>query len=213
VRRLVGILGGCFDPVHYGHLKPAAEIQQRLALDELRIVPCYKPVHRPAPVADAEQRLHMLRLALQEFPQFNLDEREIQRGGDSYTFDTLSELRRDYPQDTLCLLLGADALQGFTQWHRWQQILEMAHLIIGARPGYELIPGSVTAQLLGRYGLQADDELRTRPAGGIRPVSIVQYDISSTAIRERLRNGQSIVGLVPPALAQWLANNPIYKSH
>jgi nicotinate-nucleotide adenylyltransferase len=213
VRRLIGILGGSFDPVHYGHLKPAVEIQRRLALDELRVVPCYRPVHRAATVASAEQRVQMLRLAIQEFPQCSLDEREIRRGGDSYTFDTLSELRREFPEGILCLLLGMDALQGFTQWHRWRQILEMAHLIVSARPGYESTSGSVAAQLLERHGLQTDDELRRRPAGGIRLLSVQQYDISSTLVRDRLRNGQSVTGLLPPALEKWLVSNPIYGSH
>jgi nicotinate-nucleotide adenylyltransferase len=189
VRKLIGILGGTFDPVHYGHLKPAQEIFQRLRLDELRIVPCYRPVHRDPPIASPEQRLHMLQLALREFPRFTLDERELRRGGDSYTVDTLDELRQEFPQAVLCLLLGLDALEGFKEWRRWRQILKLAHLLICARPGYGLKPGSERGKLLRQFGfcwLPRRHTIFLRPASGGGCVSISRYRIWC---RRRWRNG------------------------
>lgn len=211
MRKLIGILGGTFDPVHYGHLKPAQEIFQRLRLDELRVIPCFRPVHRDPPVATPEQRLRMLQLAQGEFPRFMPDDRELRRGGDSYTVDTLEELRREFPQATLCLLLGMDALEGFRQWRRWRQILKLAHLLIGARPGYGLEPGSERARLLREFGMSSEAGLRDRPAGGILLVATAQYDISSTLIRQRLRDRQSVAGLMPPVLEEWLSENRIYE--
>jgi len=211
VQKLIGILGGTFDPVHYGHLKPALEIFQRLHLDELRVVPCFHPVHREPPVATPEQRLRMLQLALQEFPRFILDDRELRRGGDSYMVDTLGELRREFPQAVLCLLLGLDALEGFKQWHRWQQILKLAHLLVTVRPGYGLEPGSKRGKLIAQYGMASAAGLHDRLAGGILLAATAQYDISSTLIRKRLRERQSVDGLLPPAVGEWLSENRVYE--
>lgn len=211
MRRLIGILGGTFDPVHYGHLKPAQEIFRRLRLDELRVIPCFRPVHRPPPVAAPQQRLHMLRLTLAEFPEFTVDDRELRRGGDSYTVDTLGELRQEFPQATLCLLLGMDALEGFKQWHRWRQILKLAHLLVCARPGYKVEPGSERGKLLREFGMPSEAGLLDRRAGGILTVATAQYDISSTQIRQRLRERQSAAGLLPAAVGEWLNENRIYE--
>lgn len=210
MRKLIGILGGTFDPVHYGHLKPAQEISQRLRLDELRVIPCFRPVHRDPPIATPEQRLQMLQLALPEFPRFMLDGRELLRGGDSYTVDTLGEMRKEFPQAALCLLMGLDALEGFKQWRRWRQILKLAHLLISARPGYGLEPGSERAKLLREFGMASEAGLHDRQAGGILLVATAQYDISSTQIRQRLRERQSVSGMMPPAVSEWLSKNRIY---
>jgi nicotinate-nucleotide adenylyltransferase len=211
VRKLIGILGGTFDPAHYGHLKPAHEIFQRLRLDELRVIPCFRPVHRASPVATPEQRLRMLELALREFPGFVLDDRELRRGGDSYSVDTLEELQQEFPQATLCLLLGMDALEGFKKWRRWRHILRLAHLLVSARPGYGPEPGSERGGLLVEFGMSSPAGLRDHEAGGILLVATAQYEISSTMIRRRLRQHQSVAGLLPPALLHWLTENRVYE--
>jgi nicotinate-nucleotide adenylyltransferase len=168
-------------------------------------------VHRPPPVATPQQRLHMLRLTLAEFPEFTVDDRELRRGGDSYTVDTLDELRQEFPQATLCLLLGMDALEGFKQWHRWRQILKLAHLLVCARPGYKVEPGSERGKLLREFGMPSEAGLLDRQAGGILLVATSQYDISSTRIRQRLRERQSAAGLLPAAVGEWLNENRIYE--
>jgi nicotinate-nucleotide adenylyltransferase len=211
VQKLIGILGGTFDPIHYGHLKPAQEIFQRLRLDELRVVPCFRPVHRDPPLASPDQRMQMLQLALREFPRFIPDDRELRRGGDSYTVDTLEEMHREFPRATLCLLLGQDALEGFRKWRRWRHILKLAHLLVCARPGYGLERGSERGKLIAEFGIPSEVGLRDRQSGGILPVATAQYDISSTMVRQRLRERQSIEGLVPPALGEWLNENRIYE--
>ncbi|HEY3487728.1 MAG TPA: nicotinate-nucleotide adenylyltransferase [Gammaproteobacteria bacterium] len=211
MQKLIGILGGTFDPVHYGHLKPAHEIYQRLHLDDLRLVPCSNPVHREAPSASAEQRLRMLQLALQEYPQFTVDDREIRRRGRSYTVDTLSELRQEFPDAVLCLLLGLDALEGFKQWHRWRQILKMAHLLVSPRPGYGMDPKSERAKLIAEFGVTSEAALYDRPGGAILLVATGQYDISSTVIRQRVRDHQTLSGLVPPGVASWIKEHRIYE--
>jgi nicotinate-nucleotide adenylyltransferase len=209
--RLTGILGGTFDPVHYGHLKSARYVMREAGLDELRLIPGHQPVHREAPVANAEQRLAMLRLALHEFPEFVIDERELRRGGPSYTYDTLTELRREYPDVHICLLMGLDAFKGFTGWYRWPEILELAHVLVMIRPGYGLTSQDDVSALLQQHALSTFGGLRAQPGGGILSVQVPAENISSTAIRERLRHGQSVQGLLPSAVEQWLRQHPVYS--
>lgn len=209
--RLTGILGGTFDPVHYGHLRPARHVMRQSGLDELRLVPGHQPVHRAPPVASPDQRLTMLRLALEEFPEFVVDERELRRGGPSYTHDTLTDMRREYPDNHLCLMMGLDAFKGFTGWYRWQQILQLAHVLVMIRPGYGLTSQDEVSALLQRHSLATAAGLRAQPAGGILPVQVPAEDVSSTAIRERLRRGQSVHGLLPSPVERWLHQHPVYS--
>ena len=132
---MIGIFGGTFDPIHYGHLRPASEIRRTLNLDALYLVPAANPPHRPSPVATPAQRLTMLELALTEFPELQVDDRELQRGGISYTVDTLRSYRSQYPQAALALLVGTDAFDGIETWHQWQQLPELAHIVVMQRPG------------------------------------------------------------------------------
>lgn len=209
--KLTGILGGTFDPVHYGHLKSARYVMRQAELDELRLVPGHQPVHRDPPIATVEQRLTMLHLVLEEFPEFIIDERELRRGGPSYTFDTLTDMRREFPEICLCLIMGLDAFKGFPGWYRWQEILELAHIVVMIRPGYGLTSQDEVSALLQRHSMATAAELRTRSAGGILSIQVPAEDVSSTAIRERLRKGQSVHGLLPASVEQWLRQHPIYS--
>lgn len=205
---LIGVLGGTFDPVHYGHLKTGRCVFEQAGLDELRLIPCYEPVHRAPTVANAQQRLTMLQLALEEFPGFVVDDRELRRGGPSYTVDTLEDLRREFPEAVLCLLIGMDALSGFTTWRRWPDILGLAHLLVMARPGYT-VSGEV-AGLCEKHCLQNAEELRPRKHGGILFVMTPEEDISSTTIRTRLQQGLDVRGLLPEAVERRIREQSLY---
>ncbi len=211
--RLIGLFGGTFDPVHYGHLRLAREVYAQAGLDELRFIPCHMPTHRAPATASSDQRLIMLNLALQEFPEFVIDEREINRAGHSYTFDTLSELRHELPDARLCWLMGMDAFLDFTRWHKWRHILELAHLLVAVRPGYTAPADGDMRTLLDRHALDSVDTLRCRVAGGIVLLETPANDIASTHIRAKLAKGQSIHNLVPPAIEQWLYEHPVYHYH
>src|SRR5436305_7804547 len=125
----LGLLGGTFDPVHYGHLKLADDVRAALALPEVRLLPAGDPPHRNAPHASAIDRLAMLDLGCQEFPALSIDPREIRRGGKSYTVLTLDELRIEDPRRPLLWIIGADSLVGLPQWHRWREVFDLAHLV------------------------------------------------------------------------------------
>ncbi len=145
---MIGIFGGTFDPVHFGHLRPALEVQQALGLDEVRFIPAGQPPHRDMPHATAPQRLSMLQTAIEDQPGFAADEREIQREGPSYMVDTLALLREELGQIPLCLILGYDAFLGLPAWHQWHRLIELAHLVITHRPGWNHADLDETLQTL-----------------------------------------------------------------
>ena len=124
----MGIFGGTFDPIHYGHLRTAFELAEAVRLAEVRFLPTGNPPHRDPAQASAEERLAMVRAAVAGQPGFTVDDRETRRGGLSYSVDTLGELRGEFPQRSICLLLGMDAFLGLPNWHRWREILELALL-------------------------------------------------------------------------------------
>jgi nicotinate-nucleotide adenylyltransferase len=132
---MIGVLGGTFDPIHFGHLRPALDCLQALALEEVRLIPLNVAVHRPQPVASSALRLAMLEAAIAGQPGFVADPRELERPGGSYTYDTLISLRAELGDaEPLCLLIGADAFAGFLDWHRPADILDLAHLVVMRRP-------------------------------------------------------------------------------
>ncbi len=201
---MIGILGGTFDPVHYGHLRPALEVMQALALEQLRFIPNHIPPHREVPWLPVETRQALLEIALADTPGFVLDTRELDRDGPSYTIDTLISLRAEYPGTTLCLIVGMDAFAGLAAWHRWQEILQYCHLVVTTRPGFDWPQNPVLAGLAACHAQHAD-ELRTAVAGKILLQSTTLLEISSSAIRQQVREGQSIHYLLPEAVEQYLA--------
>jgi nicotinate-nucleotide adenylyltransferase len=207
-RRLaVGILGGTFDPIHYGHLRPAQEACTQLELAELRFVPAFRSPLRASPVAAREHRLRMVELAIHGLAGFRLDDRELRRGGVSYTVTTLEELRGELGDRALCLIIGMDQFRSFEHWHRWREILDLGHLVVLNRPGCE--PPSPPDWAAAR--LTADGAALARTAAGRLVFLTVQpQDISATRIRERLARGESVAGLVPPAVIEYIQSNRLY---
>ncbi|MDH5483777.1 MAG: nicotinate-nucleotide adenylyltransferase [Gammaproteobacteria bacterium] len=204
--KLTGILGGTFDPVHYGHLRPALEIMQALQLEQVRFLPNNEPPHRAAPFLDKDTRCQLVELAIADVPGFELDQRELLRAGPSYMVDTLAELKKDYPDQGLCLIMGMDAFGGFTRWHRWQSILELCHLVIATRPGVP-IPDFAADQPLIDAAMAGDAAALSRSQQGqILLQSVTLLDISATRIRQCLLSGQSIRYLVPEPVREQLEN-------
>jgi nicotinate-nucleotide adenylyltransferase len=212
----IALLGGTFDPVHYGHLRFADDVRRALGLSEVRLVPAGDPPHRAGPTASAADRLAMLRLAVGEFPCLVVDERELHRTGKSYTVLTLEELRREHPQAPLLLLLGADAFQGLPSWHRWRDLLGLAHLVVVERPGVSLEAGMPAPLLpIWRERLTNDPaDLVSRPAGSIYVQAIAPHAVAATAIRDGLKTGiaanQKWGGLLPPAVLAYIRLHHLY---
>lgn len=205
---MIGIFGGTFDPIHYGHLRSVAEVQQALQLEKLFLLPASIPPHRQAPVATTEQRLRMTQLAVNEFPGLEVDDCEIQRGGISYTVDTLQHYRHQYPHIPLCLLLGSDAFASLETWHQWQTLLTLAHLVVMQRPHHE----SVAASGWSEQHLTTDiGELSATNSGKIYFHKVAPQDISATAIRQDINKGKAVTALLPPAVMSYIKQHHIYE--
>jgi nicotinate-nucleotide adenylyltransferase len=206
----IAILGGTFDPVHIGHLRSALELRELLDFDEVRLLPAATPPHRPEPGASAAQRLAMLRLAVAGEPRLLIDDRELRRSGPSYTYDTLAELRAELGGSvSLSLVIGMDACIGLDGWHRWRELFELAHLLVIARPDYELPAAGVVAETL--RARRADVRvLGQRAAGVVALAALTPLGISATAIRAMVRSQHSLRYLVPDAVAHYIADNRLY---
>jgi len=209
---MIGILGGTFDPIHFGHLRPALELREELGLREIRFIPLRRAVHRPQPCASPDQRLAMLKLAVAGVAEFGVDERELRRSGASYTYDTLLELRAELgAEEPLCLLLGTDAFAGFPSWHRPKDIMGLAHLIVMRRPGdFPMGTGDLQAWVTPHL-CQTAARLRELPAGRVFFQEVTALDISATAIRGEVARGRSPRFLVPDAVMSFIEGAGLYR--
>ena len=208
---MIGILGGTFDPVHNGHLRTALDVQQGLALDEVRFIPCGEPAHRNKPIAEPLQRLAMVRAAIQGQNKFTIDDREIRRKGPSYMVDTLVSLKKELKTETLCLILGMDAFNGLTQWHQWEKIFDLANIAVMQRPainGQFEINKSLMRQFKERF-VDADN-LITKQNGAICFVPVTQLDISATKIRQQWQQNKDIQFFLPDSVLTLIQQQNIY---
>lgn len=209
---MIGILGGTFDPVHFGHLRPALDCIQSLGLHEIRFIPLNVAVHRPPPVAPPALRLAMLEAAIAGQPGFVADRRELERPGGSFTYHTLVSLRAEVGRDRpLCLLVGADAFAGFPDWHRPHAILDLAHLIVMQRPGASASGGAELKALSARRSCGDPRELEETPAGRILFQAVTQIDVSATRVRELVRQGWSPRYLLPDAVISIIESEGLYR--
>ncbi|MBY0266995.1 MAG: nicotinate-nucleotide adenylyltransferase [Burkholderiales bacterium] len=213
----IGILGGTFDPVHYGHLRLAQEAADRLRLAEVRFIPSGTPPHRASPGTTAEDRLAMVRLAVSGNSLFTVDERELRRSGPGYTVDTLQELREQAgASQSLVLLMGADAFLDLATWSRWHRLFELAHIAVAYRPGFPVdtwqtrMPQPLAAEYNARL-MRQPLGIHTAPAGGIVVVPITALDISATLIRDSLRSGATTRYLLPDAVIQYIQEHSLYS--
>ncbi len=208
--RTIGLLGGTFDPIHYGHLRPAEEVREALALSELRLVPARIPPHRARPRAGPGTRAALARLAAADNPSLRVDERELHREGPSYTVDTLAELRAELGAVSLCLIVGYDTFLGLPGWSRWRQLFEHAHVVVTERPGSGgELPEALAAEVARRGGA-TPQELRRSPAGRIAFHAVTPVDVSATAIRRALAHGRSVRYLMPERVRQYVVEQGLY---
>lgn len=208
--RPLALLGGTFDPIHYGHLRAAWEAAERLAAD-VRLLPANVPPHRPQPVLGAEQRAYLLRLALAGQSRLTLDTRELDRPGPSYSVDTLRELRAEIgPDRPLVLLVGADAFAGLPSWNRWLQLFDLAHVGVLGRPGpVRERPAELVEQVQVRR-CAVEGIWRERAAGCILSLDVTDLDISATAIRAELAAGREPRFLLPDVVFETIRQRGWY---
>lgn len=210
LQQAIGILGGTFDPIHFGHLRTALELYQALELAEVRLIPCYQPVHRKSPVASPEHRLAMVRSAIAEEPALTVDSCEIERKGPSYMIDTLQILQKNLPNTPLCLIMGIDALLGFPSWHRWEEILKLAHLVVAHRPQYHLPQAGIVADLI-KERLNNPSAIHASLSGSIILHPVTPLEISATDIRKQIAMRRSPRFLLPDSVYRYIEQHGVYS--
>ncbi len=215
MQQAIGILGGTFDPIHYGHLRLAEEMLELAGLRQIRFIPTGTPPHRDAPQVSAAQRSAMVKLAIADQPAFVLDEREVHRASKCYTVDTLRELRAEMgEQQPLCLLMGGDAFLQLHTWHEWQSLFDLAHIVVGYRPGFTIEDRIHAAPVALREQYQrrlcAATSLRENTQGGIAVLGIPKLEISATVIRSRVAEQRSIRYLLPNSVADYIHQHQLY---
>ena len=210
---MIGVLGGTFDPIHFGHLRTALDVAEMMNLEQVRFIPAGIPPHRDRPVASAEQRLAMVELAIADQAGFVVDAREIRREGPSYMVDTLASLRTELGEHPpLGLILGLDAFSELDSWHRWSELIELAHLLVMTRPGWreQDISSAALQELMTRHKVTNPVDCHQTAAGCVVFLPVSQLGISSTQIRQAVRAGQDIRYLLPDSVYGLIRQEQIY---
>jgi nicotinate-nucleotide adenylyltransferase len=212
----LGLFGGTFDPVHFGHLRLAEEAIGHLGLGGVRWIPAGQPPHRGIPEVTAEQRLEMVLRCTAENEYFSVDASEVKAAAPSYTVHTLERLRAELgAEQSLILLVGADAFAGLSGWHRWRDIFSLAHVAVSHRPGFPVeitsLPHELATEFHDRH-LTGIDGLKDTPAGGIATFAMTQLAISATQIRKLLANGVSARYLLPDSVLDYIQRHQLYRN-
>lgn len=205
----IGLFGGTFDPVHFGHLRPAVEISELYHLDTLFVLPSHRPVHRGPTGATSKQRIAMLSKAVENVPRLVVDAREALRNESTYTFDTLSEIREEQPDVTILFFVGMDSFATFDTWQNWEGILELANLVVLNRPG--AIHSDFSRQLLERQLSVKGAEIVNGGTGVVQSCDVTQLAISATDVRRRIASHLSVRFLLPDAVSEYIDGNNLYR--
>jgi nicotinate-nucleotide adenylyltransferase len=211
----IGVLGGTFDPIHFGHLRFAEEAADNLGLALVHLIPAADPYHRSAAVASAQHRLAMVVIAVRNNPRLIADGRELTRSGPSYTIDTLESLRAEFgATQPLVLLLGADAFVQMATWQRWREIFALAHVCVAERPGYsawrDALPANLRDELDQRY--LPGTSVPHQPGGSILSFPLRQLDISASGIRALFQAGMSARYLLPSEVVAYIKSYDLYAA-
>jgi nicotinate-nucleotide adenylyltransferase len=209
----IGIFGGTFDPIHYGHLRTALEMEQTLGLARMHFVPCAKPPHRGEPMTDGALRLKLVKAAIRGERKFVADDRELKRAGPSYTVDTLASFREEFPRRSLCLLVGMDAFLGLPKWHRWRDLLSLAHVVVAHRPGWRAPTTGTLGRLLQERRTARTADLQRSIAGCMYVHPVTQLEISSTDLRAALVAGLDPKFLMPDSVRKIILKTECYAEN
>jgi len=211
--RGTGVFGGTFDPVHIGHLRTALELKSRLQMSCMRLVPCSITPHRAQPVTAAHHRLAMLQAAVAGEPGLVADDLELKRSGPSYSIDTLRKIRAEIGDtEPLYLCIGMDSLGTLPEWHCWQQLIDLAHIVVAGRPGWQLPSSAQMRSWIAAHRVRGLEDLCQFAAGKLLLLELTLLPVSSTQIRAALASGQSVRYLVPDPVLRYVEENGLYAS-
>lgn len=210
---MIGVYGGTFDPIHFGHLRTALEVKEVFGLEQMRLIPCALPAHKTSPDTASEKRLAMLALAIQNQQGLIIDRRELDRTGVSYMVDTLQSIRNEIADQSLLLVMGTDAFHSITSWHQWKNLFDYAHIVVITRPhaGPSLSPP--LSGWLNAKSTQNKKDLANKPAGCLFFQPVTQLDISATAIREIIATNKNPNYLLPNKVIDYIKQHKLYTCH
>ncbi|GIU31113.1 nicotinate-nucleotide adenylyltransferase [Shewanella schlegeliana] len=207
----IGILGGTFDPIHFGHIRPAQEVRQQLNLDEVWLMPNHIPPHKSSTHVSSQDRLAMAQLVCDQLPHFKLCDIEAKRDTPSYSAMTLTQLTKIYPEHEFYFIMGMDSFLSFTRWHKWQQLLDLCHLVVCKRPGWQLDTNDPIQSVL-RPRVHDIATTTSEKFGRIFMVDITEQDISSTQVRQQLSLGNLPKGQLPTEIEAYIVNHHLYQN-
>ncbi|WP_099075879.1 nicotinate-nucleotide adenylyltransferase [Proteus alimentorum] len=213
INQAIALYGGTFDPIHYGHLRPVEALSGLIGLKEVIWLPNNIPPHRPQPEASSQQRLEMVRLALEPYSSFKVDTRELEKPTPSYTIETLNDFRKEIgDKQPLAFIIGQDSLLSINTWHKWENLLDVCHLLVCARPGYQTHFESAQMQAwLKKNQTYQQEDIHCLPAGKIFLADTPLYNISATDIRARHKAGLDCHDLLPNSVENYIRRQQLYK--
>ncbi|MBW8190715.1 nicotinate-nucleotide adenylyltransferase [Neiella marina] len=207
----IGLLGGTFNPIHNGHLELATYVQRRLGLDVMQLLPNHVPPHKETPMVNAKHRLAMVNAAIANYTQLDVNPIELARSQPSYSVDTLLTIRQQQPDNAIYFVMGMDSFASLSQWSRWQQLLDLCHLVICQRPGDAIPTKGIEAELLAQHQKSGISELNGKLSGHILCLNNPLWPVSSTQIRQHLSHGTIDLDLLPESVVQYIANHQLYR--
>lgn len=205
------ILGGTFDPIHFGHLRIAQEMLNQFPSAKISLMPAAYPPHRAEPCASAKQRIAMLELALKDSPSLNIDTRELERTEPSYSVVTLQQIRAESRDKCLIFLMGTDAFAKFNEWYQWQELAELTNVLVVGRAGTKLPETGEVADFYQQHKLQSVAELSQFKSGKVAYCELPHLDISSSQIRALINSGKSPRFLLPSVILDYIETHHLYR--
>ncbi|WP_133405911.1 nicotinate-nucleotide adenylyltransferase [Parashewanella tropica] len=204
----IGILGGTFDPIHYGHIRPALEVREKLGLDKIWLMPNHIPPHKQGTHTTSQHRLNMVNLVCQDHIEFELCDIELQRETPSYTVKTLEELTEQYPEHQFTFIMGMDSLLSLEKWYQWQRLFDLCNIAVTHRPDYQLNPTFIVKEWYKARLTNKDKAIGN--IGHIFDIPVTPQPISSTQLREQLEEPKSTIPFLPNSIANYIKNNRLY---
>jgi len=206
----LAVLGGMFDPVHKGHVGAARFALEFLSLQRLKMIPCHLPNHKAVSTTQAEHRLAMLTLATVSYPQIEVDTIELQRDRVSYTADTLTELKKR--NSTLVFVLGVDSFNSLPEWHDWQKILDLSHLLVLSRQGETLADETLASVDIEHRQVETSAQMLASANGKIIHCENFDYDMASSEIRKKITRGDDVSAELDAKVVQYIKDNCLYQN-
>ncbi len=209
---LLGLFGGTFDPMHNGHLAVVTGLLELLPFKAIHLMPCGIPPHKNMPIANAKQRYEMIKIAIEAYPKLVANDIEVRKQQPSYTLETLKELKKQYPNKALCLILATDAFASLNQWHQWHQLLDYCHLIIVERPQFSLPDTKWAHEFLEKTQTRDPQDLNRFQTGKVLFQRPTPSKMTATDIRHQLSLGQfkNISGLLNPKVISYIKKFNLY---